>query len=1077
MEPQMKYFKFALVVVFLVATIILPAYALRPTPEQLLESKTKSDIPETKVPVNPLAENALNMLTAKGTVPSVDWNRFTGYARAIAEINIGSTPDNFLKNYSGLLGIKADLSGLNSNRSITINGVEVSTYDQTFKGLPVFNGQVKVTSSHGAVRMVIAEVLPGIEMDINPAISAEQAAAAAAVNLNSRSLTAKPQGVLGIYPDRGQAKLAYKVTLSSGDPLGYYVFYIDAKNGNVIYKHNEMPFVTGSGTVYLNNPVVGGTSTQSFPNLDGSGNLKGTYAKALNEDVAVAYNASNVFSYTTTDTHFDENMAYFHVDRIHNYYKATLGYAGMDAVMTATVHVGTNYANAYYDPATGQIYFGDGDNSTIFDTAKEECVIYHEYTHAVTDKIVGLVYSGQSGAMSEGYSDYFSCSFTNDATIGEYVMPSYRRVLTNHKTMSDWYGEVHADGEIWGHVLWECRSDASIGATVMDKTTFTGINSLTSGATFVDGLNGILNADQSLYSGIHKTVIQNIFANHGIGSAPVTQNDAGSGADAGDTFAAALSLSPGTYTCLLNTTDRNDYFKFNVTSGQVIKVKITPPSTADFDLYLYNPSQTQVGSSTAGTGAVDSVVYTATTTGTFYAKAYEYSGSGNYTLLISVGGGTTPTPALSLSSTSWAPAAAGGTSSAINVTNSGSSTVIAYTIASNQTWLTVSAASGNTPGSFTMTASANTGAARTATVTVTATTSGVTGSPKTISVSQTAGSTSGDTYEPNDAFTGAYGPQTSGLAYNSYIYSSTDVDYYKISVIAAGIVTINLSNLPGDYDLYLYNSAQTQVAKSELGGTSAETISYSATATGTYYIKVVGYSGAYSTTVAYALKATLPTGSAGTWTDVANTVQSAHPYTNSYTYTWTITGPTTATQMKVYFDSIKTETGYDTVFVLNSAGTVIQKWTGTYRAVWSNAVAGNVVKIKIKSDASVTGYGFLSTKYSYYKTTAVLVQSLTESTPDTPENKELLCQNYPNPVRGGTLISYNLPSSRNVDLRIYNINGQLVKTLVSGTQPAGYHKINWDGRDGSGRSVATGAYIYRLISGDLNAMKRLTVIR
>ena len=57
--------------------------------------------------------------------------------------------------------------------------------------------------------------------------------------------------------------------------------------------------------------------------------------------------------------------------------------------------------------------------------------------------------------------------------------------------------------------------------------TFTGISSLTSGATFVDGLNSILNADQSLYTGTHKTVIQNIFANHGIGSAPVAQNDAG----------------------------------------------------------------------------------------------------------------------------------------------------------------------------------------------------------------------------------------------------------------------------------------------------------------------------------------------------------------------------------------------------------------------------------------------------------------------------------------------------------------------------------------------------------------------
>ncbi|MCU0606934.1 MAG: carboxypeptidase regulatory-like domain-containing protein, partial [Candidatus Edwardsbacteria bacterium] len=196
------------------------------------------------------------------------------------------------------------------------------------------------------------------------------------------------------------------------------------------------------------------------------------------------------------------------------------------------------------------------------------------------------------------------------------------------------------------------------------------------------------------------------------------QNDAGSGGDAGNTFATATQVSSGSWSgCYLDATDRNDYYSFSVTSGQVVKVRVTPPSSADYDLYLYNGSQTQLKSSTRSAGLVDSIVYTATVSGTFYAKAYQYSGTGNYSLLISVSGGTA-TPALAISSTSWAPAAAGGTSSAVNVTNSGSTSVIAYTVASNQTWLTVSSASGSTPGSFTMTAAANSGAARSATVTV-----------------------------------------------------------------------------------------------------------------------------------------------------------------------------------------------------------------------------------------------------------------------------------------------------------------------------------------------------------------------
>jgi bacillolysin len=116
------------------------------------------------------------------------------------------------------------------------------------------------------------------------------------------------------------------------------------------------------------------------------------------------------------------------------------------------------------------------------------------------------------------------------------------------------------------------------------------------------------------------------------------------------------------------------------------------------------------------------------------------------------------------------------------------------------------------------------------------------------------GGGSSDPYEPNDSTSAAYAI-ASGTTYNAYIYSTTDVDYYKLSKTTSGTITISLTNLPGDYDLYLRNSAGTIVAYSENAGTTSESISYSASA-GTYYVEVVGYSGAYSTTTKYALKAT-----------------------------------------------------------------------------------------------------------------------------------------------------------------------------------------------------------------------------
>jgi Zn-dependent metalloprotease len=112
-----------------------------------------------------------------------------------------------------------------------------------------------------------------------------------------------------------------------------------------------------------------------------------------------------------------------------------------------------------------------------------------------------------------------------------------------------------------------------------------------------------------------------------------------------------------------------------------------------------------------------------------------------------------------------------------------------------------------------------------------------------------------DPYEPNDTTAQAYAI-TSGTAYSSYIATSTDKDYYKLSATSGKSISISLSTLPKDYDLYLYNSSGTLVAKSTNGSTTSESISYTPSSSGTYYILVFGYNGNYSTATKYTLKAT-----------------------------------------------------------------------------------------------------------------------------------------------------------------------------------------------------------------------------
>ena len=87
-----------------------------------------------------------------------------------------------------------------------------------------------------------------------------------------------------------------------------------------------------------------------------------------------------------------------------------------------------------------------------------------------------------------------------------------------------------------------------------------------------------------------------------------------------------------------------------------------------------------------------------------------------------------------------------------------------------------------------------------------------------------------------------------------------DIDNYKFVITTGGTITITLTTLPADYDIKLLNSAGTQLAISQNGSTTSETINYTAAA-GTYYAQVYGYSGANNATVCYTLKVQLGTAS------------------------------------------------------------------------------------------------------------------------------------------------------------------------------------------------------------------------
>jgi len=83
----------------------------------------------------------------------------------------------------------------------------------------------------------------------------------------------------------------------------------------------------------------------------------------------------------------------------------------------------------------------------------------------------------------------------------------------------------------------------------------------------------------------------------------------------------------------------------------------------------------------------------------------------------------------------------------------------------------------------------------------------------------------------------------------------------------------------------------------------------------------------------------------------------------------------------------------------------------------------------------------------------------------------------PSPLRGSTVISYGLPVESPVSLKVYDLSGRLVRTLVSGREKAGYHKAVWDGQAEGGRGVSTGVYFYRLTAGSFSAVRKLVILR
>ena len=111
------------------------------------------------------------------------------------------------------------------------------------------------------------------------------------------------------------------------------------------------------------------------------------------------------------------------------------------------------------------------------------------------------------------------------------------------------------------------------------------------------------------------------------------------------------------------------------------------------------------------------------------------------------------------------------------------------------------------------------------------------------------------------------------------------------------------------------------------------------------------------------------------------------------------------------------------------------------------------------------------------------VDVMAVAAPETPQQhtelprQTALHPNVPNPFNPTTTVSYDIARETPVRVVIYNVRGQVVRTLVSGVTPPGRYAVMWNGTSDRGTPVATGVYFCRLVAGDMVQVRKMVLLK
>ena len=165
------------------------------------------------------------------------------------------------------------------------------------------------------------------------------------------------------------------------------------------------------------------------------------------------------------------------------------------------------------------------------------------------------------------------------------------------------------------------------------------------------------------------------------------------------------------------------------------------------------------------------------------------------------------------------------------------------------------------------------------------------------------------------------------------------------------------------------------------------------------------------------------------------------------------------------------------------------EWYAVYKDTMMDFVpsAGNLLQLVASTDTTFDAGTLVDT--CYYRIAAVDTSGYASGNSNTAfvnpatgigdvvSYRFKLYQNHPNPFNPTTMIGYELDRSVDVQLDIYDVQGRLVRRLVNRVVEPGFHSIEWDGRNDSGRAVSSGIYFYRLRAGHTVQTRKMVLLK